>query len=621
MDEDMDFETVPKENFGNDPTKAKKKFVHPKKTADERKSEKEKRKLRKARVILRNLPFKISESDLSKEFSKYGPIKECNILKREDGKLVGCAFIQYDKVNHAAKAIHHANGKDLFGRPVIIDFAVNRKKFVQHIRQQKELNNQVKVKNEDDTESMEIKQESEDENSANESEDNNDDEHSEEEASEGGEPDDDNENDDDEEEEDVKDEKKPIHQKSNDVAEGCTVFIKNIPFECTNDDLYKVCRQFGPLYYAVITVDKVSGHSKGNGFVKYRTKESADMCLNAGTTFKLLHQILDPQPALSRNEIQQKKTGEQKQPRDSRNLYLSKEGTILAGTPAAEGVSASDLAKRLRLEQSKNQSLRNLNRFVSKERVTIHNIPPSYDDAKLRKAVVKACGLKPKECRVMRENKPSLGHPNGKSKGYGFLSFKSHDEALNCLRKVNNNPKVFGKNNRPILSFSIEDRAVHNIKMKRMLKSQQKNPLCKKKNVNSKNNNNNETDVKPNAKALKKLKKKSSKNETNENGDIKVAEFAGTTAEEGSKYKTRPQWKLREDNVSHSRMVKAQKKMLRKQKIQRDIRNEKRQIDRTKMKKRNPKDVDSSLVNKYLKILHSKDESPNKPKRSKWYID
>lgn len=47
----------------------------------------------------------------------------------------------------------------------------------------------------------------------------------------------------------------------------------------------------------------------------------------------------------------------------------------------------------------------------------------------------------------MRENKPSLGHPLGKSKGYGFLSFKSHDEALKCLRKVNNNPTVFGKNN------------------------------------------------------------------------------------------------------------------------------------------------------------------------------
>lgn len=118
------------------------------------------------------------------------------------------------------------------------------------------------------------------------------------------------------------------------------------------------------------------------------------MCLNAGTTFKLLDQILDPQPALSRNEIQQKKNTQKKQPSDSRNLYLAKEGLISAGTPAAEGVSASDLAKRLRLEQSKTQSLKNLNRFVAMERLTVHNIPPSYDDAKLRKVITKACALK-----------------------------------------------------------------------------------------------------------------------------------------------------------------------------------------------------------------------------------
>lgn len=53
----------------------------------------------------------------------------------------------------------------------------------------------------------------------------------------------------------------------------------------------------------------------------------------------------------------------------------------------------------------------------------------------------------PKECRVMRENKPSAGQPLGASKGFGFLSFKSHETALLCLRKLNNNPNVFGKNN------------------------------------------------------------------------------------------------------------------------------------------------------------------------------
>lgn len=118
------------------------------------------------------------------------------------------------------------------------------------------------------------------------------------------------------------------------------------------------------------------------------------MCVGAGTSFKLLDQILDPQPALSRNEITQKQETKKKQPSDSRNLYLAKEGAILAGTPAAEGISSSDLAKRLRLEQSKSQSLKNLNRFVAIERLTVHNIPPSYDSAKLRKVIVKACGLK-----------------------------------------------------------------------------------------------------------------------------------------------------------------------------------------------------------------------------------
>lgn len=161
----------------------------------------------------------------------------------------------------------------------------------------------------------------------------------------------------------------------------------------------------------------------------------------------MFDQVLDPHAALSRNDIQQKADSKKKEPADSRNLYLAKEGLILTSTPAAEGVSQSDMAKRLRLEQSKAQLLRNLNRFVSMERLTVHNIPPSYDSTKFRNVVTKACGLKPKECRIMRENKPSMGEPLGKSKGFGFLSFAKHEDALHCLRKVNNNPHVFGKNN------------------------------------------------------------------------------------------------------------------------------------------------------------------------------
>lgn len=251
--------------------KTKKKFVHPKKTADERKKDKESRQQKRARIIVRNISFKTSDEDLRKEFAKYGTIKECDILKREDGKLVGCGFIQFEKVNQAAKAIHHGNGKDVGGRPIILDWAVNRKKFVAHTKTAKK---EAKVKQpeikEEETSDNEldgtIKTEdgASDDGSADGQSDNDDDDDGDEEAG-------------DDDDQSTVDEKKPIHKQSNDVAEGCTVFIKNIPFDATDDDLRKVCRQFGPLRYALVTKDKTSGHSKGTGFVKFLVSERSSI--------------------------------------------------------------------------------------------------------------------------------------------------------------------------------------------------------------------------------------------------------------------------------------------------------------------------------------------------------
>lgn len=149
-----------------------------------------------------------------------------------------------------------------------------------------------------------------------------------------------------------------------------------------------------------------------------------------------------------------------------------------------------------------------------------------------------------------------------------------------------------------------------------MLRSQERNPLFKKK-VNA-----NQSDVKPSGRKLKKLKK-DSKVERKINNNEEVAEFAGTVSEKGSQYKTRPLWKLREDNTNHNKTVKEQKKELRKRKIQREIRMEKREIERPKQGKRKEVDIDSSLVNKYLKRLHSNagDDKQPKSKRSKWYTD
>jgi nucleolar protein 4 len=52
------------------------------------------------------------------------------------------------------------------------------------------------------------------------------------------------------------------------------------------------------------------------------------------------------------------------------------------------------MEKRLQLEQWKSQMLRNLNMFVSRYRLVVHNVPPSCNDAKLRQLFLQHAGPK-----------------------------------------------------------------------------------------------------------------------------------------------------------------------------------------------------------------------------------
>jgi nucleolar protein 4 len=184
---------------------------------------------------------------------------------------------------------------------------------------------------------------------------------------------------------------------SNENDHEYTVFIKNISYDSTNEDLEECFKKFGPIKYALVVRDPVSGHSKGTGFVKFLKKESVSICLQQSGKIVLQYFTLEILPSVPRSkikEIETEKEKEKHEPKDKRNLYLIKEGTILAGSQAAEGVSATDMATRLRLEQIKSSMLKNLNRFISRERLTIHNLPEHIDDEKLRKIVISRTNLK-----------------------------------------------------------------------------------------------------------------------------------------------------------------------------------------------------------------------------------
>lgn len=84
----------------------------------------------------------------------------------------------------------------------------------------------------------------------------------------------DEEDDDDEDSDSGKDQKKAIstkiQKKSNDVEEGKTLFIRNLDFGVTEEDLKQFFETYGPTNYALLCKDSLTEHPKGTGFVKFR---------------------------------------------------------------------------------------------------------------------------------------------------------------------------------------------------------------------------------------------------------------------------------------------------------------------------------------------------------------
>ena len=58
-----------------------------------------------------------------------GEVVDVNILRKPDGSLVGCAFVQYKKVLQATEALKDCNASQLLGRTIAVDWAVPKHLF------------------------------------------------------------------------------------------------------------------------------------------------------------------------------------------------------------------------------------------------------------------------------------------------------------------------------------------------------------------------------------------------------------------------------------------------------------------------------------------------------------
>ncbi|XP_045432521.1 RNA-binding protein 28 isoform X4 [Pipistrellus kuhlii] len=266
------------------------------------------------------------------------------------------------------------------------------------------------------------------------------------------------------EDKDVHVSKKKKRKLPSDVNEGKTVFIRNLSFDSEEEDLGELLQQFGDLKYVRIVLHPDTEHSKGCAFAQFMTQEAAQKCLAAasaeteGGGLKLDGRQLKVDLAVTRDEAAKLRTKKVKKPTGTRNLYLAREGLIRAGTKAAEGVSAADMAKRERFELLKHQKLKDQNIFVSRTRLCLHNLPKAVDDKQLRKLLLTATGgekgVRIKECKVMRDLKGVYGKVKGQSLGYAFAEFQEHEHALTALRHINNNPEIYGPQKQKMKSRS-----------------------------------------------------------------------------------------------------------------------------------------------------------------------
>ena len=131
--------------------------------------------------------------------------------------------------------------------------------------------------------------------------------------------------------------KKPLETGA-DVLEGRSVFLRNISFDATEEELTEMVSPYGNVLKCRIVRNNV-GASKGVAFVEFESKAEADECVVNSKDLELKGRPVFARTALPQTEIHviKAKSDESKNAkRDKRNLALAREGEIREGTKAWE---------------------------------------------------------------------------------------------------------------------------------------------------------------------------------------------------------------------------------------------------------------------------------------------
>jgi nucleolar protein 4 len=463
------------------------------------------------KLIVRNLPWTVKEpKQLEKFFLSYGKVHFVNLPKTPTGELKGFGFVAMRGKKNAQRALEGVDGKEVDGRTLAVDWAVDRDTW-QELQKTEKKTEEADKKSGDNIDAAEFGDVPEPE-SAEDGSGSEEDDEDEDDSEDGGvqlDSDEEDEEDDEEDDEHEEDDKpKP---------EEYTLFVRNLPFTVDNNMLYEHFTQFGKIGFARIVVDRETERPKGTGFVRFVNEEDAINCLKGvpkvkltktthdkkdGTTMMVTHSVLENENedptgkytiegrilhisrAVDRNEAVRLTTegaaSRFSRDKDKRRLYLLSEGTISQGSALYQSLSPSEVTMREASAKQRQKLIQaNPSLHLSLTRLSIRNIPRSITSKDLkalaRGAVVgfaedvkagkrerlskeelarggadmeiaekvrkkKGKGLV-KQAKIVFEteqgSKVAEETGAGRSRGYGFIEYYTHRNALMGLRKLN----------------------------------------------------------------------------------------------------------------------------------------------------------------------------------------
>ncbi|CAI7641502.1 unnamed protein product [Penicillium glandicola] len=508
-------------------------------TAASRESKKQKEEERgqglPPKLIVRNLPWSIKEpEDLNVLFRSFGKVKFVTLPKK-NGKLSGFGFITMRGRKNAEKAIQMINGKEIDGRQLAVDWAVEKEVW------------ETTKKEDDDEEKEEEEQKEEKESGDVEMEDAegvleepSDDETSSDEDEDGEDLDELDDLDDDDE------------QDEEDDRNATTIFIRNLPFTATDQSLYDHFKtQFGPLRYARVVLDYETERPRGTGFVCFWKPEDANTCIREAPRGA---EAMAPNKDKPKSNTAMKHSVLQDENSDPSGRYTL-EGRVLQVARAVSKGQAAKLeeegASRRMVRDTDKRRLYLLNEvkmredsykqretFIKKNpalhlsltRLAIRNLPRHINSKDLKQLAresvvnfakdVKAGARQPlskeeqqrsrdtmKELEQLRKQKKmgivrqakvvfetregtkvSEKTGGGRSRGYGFIEFFTHRHALMSLRWLNchsmavppsaQDPEDRDKKKSLVVEFAIENAQV--VKRRNELQAKSREPRPKR---------------------------------------------------------------------------------------------------------------------------------------------